>query len=411
MTTMSLSSTDAIHLAERYGAHNYHPLPVVVAEAEGAWVTDVAGRRYLDMLSAYSALNFGHRHPALVGAAHRQLDRLTLTSRAVHAELLGPFCKALAELAGMSKVLLMNTGAEAIESALKVARKWGYDVKGVPEDQASIVVCAGGFHGRTISIVSFSTDPAVKDRFGPYTPGFRVVPFGDADAVAAAIDETTVAVLFEPIQGEGGVIVPPDGYLSALRQVCTDRSVLLLADEIQTGLGRTGTTFACDHEGVVPDVYILGKALGGGILPVSAVIADSTVLDVLRPGEHGSTFGGNPLACAVGLAVVTLLNSGEYQRRASELGARMQARLAELPRPAVALTRGRGLWAGVVLGPQMPPAREVCERMLDRGVIVKDTHQSTLRIAPPLVVTEAELDWAMDELLATIREVAAGAGL
>jgi ornithine--oxo-acid transaminase len=399
MTALSTPSADAIALAEEWGAHNYHPLPVVVTEAEGAWVTDVQGRRYLDLLSAYSALNFGHRHPALVAAAHRQLDRLTLTSRAVHADLLGPFCKALGELAGMSTVLPMNTGAEAVESALKVARKWGYEVKGVAADRASIVVCSGGFHGRTISIVSFSDDPAVKAGFGPYTPGFRVVPYGDAAALAGAIDETTVAVLVEPIQGEAGVVVPPAGWLTEVRRLCTERSVLLLADEIQSGLGRTGATFACEHEGVRPDVYILGKALGGGILPVSAVVADSSVLGVLRPGEHGSTFGGNPLACAVGLAVIDLLATGDYQRRARELGAHLHARLAALPASVVRETRGRGLWAGVDLAQSLPPARVVCERLLERGVIVKDTHERTLRIAPPLVVTEAELDGALDALV------------
>jgi ornithine--oxo-acid transaminase len=393
-----MSTTESIRLADEYGAHNYHPLPLVVSEAAGAWVTDVEGRRYLDLLSAYSALNFGHRHPALVDAAHRQLDRLTLTSRAVHGELFGPFCQGLAELAGMQTALLMNTGAEAVESALKVARKWGYEVKGVPPDQASIVVCAGGFHGRTISIVSFSTDPVVKDGFGPYTPGFRVVPYGDAGAVAGAIDRTTVAVLVEPIQGEAGVVVPPDGYLAALRRVCTEHSVLLIADEIQSGLGRTGTTFACEHEGVRPDAYLLGKALGGGIVPVSAMVADRAVLGVLQPGEHGSTFGGNPLACAVGLAVLDLLRTGEYQRRAADLGAHMRQRLAELPPDRVAEVRGRGLWAGVVLAPGMPPARTICERLLDHGLVVKDTHETTLRLAPPLVITETDLDHALTTL-------------
>ncbi|MEN3356742.1 MAG: ornithine--oxo-acid transaminase [Mycobacteriales bacterium] len=395
---ISMSTGESIKLAEQYGAHNYHPLPVVVSEASGAWVTDVDGRRYLDLLSAYSALNFGHGHPALVEAAHRQLDRLTLTSRAVHADLLGPFCRALADLAGMQTVLLMNTGAEAVESGLKVARKWGYEVKGVAPEQASIIVCSGGFHGRTISIVSFSTDPVVKDGFGPYTPGFRVVPYGDVDAMAAAIDETTVAVLVEPIQGEAGVVVPPAGYLQAVRELCTERSVLLIADEIQSGLGRTGTTFACEHENVRPDAYLLGKALGGGILPVSAMVADRSMLGVLHPGEHGSTFGGNPLACAVGLAVVDLLNTGEFQRRATELGARMRRRLAELPADKVAEVRGRGLWAGVVLAPGMPPARAICERLLDNGIIVKDTHETTLRLAPPLVITETDLDHALDTL-------------
>jgi ornithine--oxo-acid transaminase len=404
MTSVTTPTEQAIALAEEWGAHNYHPLPVVITEAEGAWLTDVEGRRYLDLLSAYSALNFGHRHPALVAAAHAQLDRLTLTSRAVHADLLGPFCQQLAALAGMDTVLPMNTGAEAVESALKVARKWGYDVKGVPPERASIIVCDGGFHGRTISIVSFSTDPAVKEGFGPYTPGFQVVPYGDADALAAAVDDTTVAVLVEPIQGEAGVVVPPEGYLRAVRQVCTERRLLLLADEIQSGLGRTGTTFACEHEGVRPDMYILGKALGGGIVPVSAVVADHAVLGVLKPGEHGSTFGGNPLACAIGLAVLELLRSGEPQRAAVELGRHLHARLAELPAGTVAEVRGRGPWAGVVLADGMPPARVLCERLLARGVVVKDTHENTLRIAPPLVISVADLDRALDALSTVLAE-------
>ncbi|HMA46867.1 MAG TPA: ornithine--oxo-acid transaminase, partial [Frankiaceae bacterium] len=387
-------SAEAIATAERYGAHNYHPLPVVIAEAEGAWVTDVDGRRYLDLLAAYSALNFGHRHPALLAAARRQLERVTLTSRAFHHDQLGPFCQELARLAGMEAVLPMNTGAEAVETALKTVRKWGYEVKGVPAGEATVVACAGNFHGRTISLVSFSTDPLARRGFGPYTPGFRVVPYGDAAAVEAAIDATTVAVLVEPIQGEAGVIVPPAGYLAALREICTRRQVLLVADEIQTGLGRTGATFACEHEGVVPDVYVLGKALGGGIVPVSAVVSSRAVLDVLRPGEHGSTFGGNPLACAVGRAVIGLLAAGEYQARARELGGRLHERLGALPSSLVRQVRGRGLWAGVELAGGRPPARAVCERLLERGVLAKDTHDTTIRIAPPLVVDGGDLDWA-----------------
>jgi ornithine--oxo-acid transaminase len=297
----------AIELEERHAAHNYHPLPVVVSSGEGAWVTDVDGRRYLDCLAAYSAVNFGHSNPVLLDAARRQLDRITLTSRAFHNDQLGPFVTALAELADKDMVLPMNTGAEAVESALKVARAWGYRVKGVPQDKATIIVAGGNFHGRTITIVSFSDDETAHDDFGPFTPGFRSVPFGDADALAAAIDETTVAVLLEPIQGEAGIIVPPPDYLPSVRELCSTNNVLFIADEIQSGLGRTGATFACDLVGVVPDLYLLGKALGGGIIPVSAVVGNADVLGVLRPGEHGSTFGGNPLGAAVGLAVVDLL--------------------------------------------------------------------------------------------------------
>ncbi|MGH8866362.1 MAG: ornithine--oxo-acid transaminase [Actinomycetes bacterium] len=396
--TPTTSSTDPLALEHAHAAHNYHPLPVVVREAEGAWVTDVEGSRYLDCLAAYSAVNFGHRHPALVAAARAQLDRVTLTSRAFHHDQLGPFCRDLAALTGKDMVLPMNTGVEAVETALKVARKWGYDVKGVPEESASIVVMAGNFHGRTISVVSFSTDETARAGFGPYTPGFRIVPYGDAAAAEAAIDDTTVAVLVEPIQGEAGVIVPPDGYLTALREVCTRRRVLLVADEIQSGLGRTGHTFACDHEQLVPDVYVLGKALGGGIVPVSAVAADADVLGVIHPGEHGSTFGGNPLAAAVGRAVVELLRGGEYQLLARLRGARLDAGLRDLDGHGVVAVRTRGLWAGVDVDPALGTGREVCEALMRRGVLAKDTHGSTIRLAPPLVVTEPEVDLAVTRL-------------
>lgn len=379
-------------------AHNYHPLPVVIARGEGAWVTDVEGKRYLDLLSAYSALNFGHRHPALVAAATEQLGRLTLTSRAYHNDRLGAFAAALADLCGKDLVLPMNTGAEAVETAIKVARAWAYRVKGVATDTATIVVAGGNFHGRTTTIVGFSDDPDARDAFGPYGPGFVHVPFGDADAVAAAIDETTAAVLIEPIQGEAGVIVPPEGYLRALREICTERNVLFVADEIQSGLGRVGETFACDREGVVPDVYVLGKALGGGIVPVSAVVADADVLGVIRPGEHGSTFGGNPLASAVGLRVVEMLSSGEFQTRAAALGEHLGSRLDALVGHGVTAVRIAGLWAGVDIDEAYGTGREVAERLLARGVLVKDTHGQTIRIAPPLVVRATELDWAIEQL-------------
>jgi ornithine--oxo-acid transaminase len=393
--------TDPRELERRHGAQTYAPLPVVVAGGEGAWVTGLDGRRYLDFLSAYSALNFGHRHPRLVQAAVEQLGRVTLTSRAVHTDQLGPFCAELAELAGLDAVLPMNSGAEAVETALKLARKWGYRVKGVPPDRANVVVCAGNFHGRTITVVSFSDDPEAHDDYGPYTPGFRTVPYGDAAALAAAIDEDTVAFLVEPVQGEAGVIVPPAGYLAAARRICTERGVLLVADEIQTGLGRTGRTFACEHEGVRPDMYVLGKALGGGIVALSAVVARREVMDVLRPGQHGSTFGGNPLACAVGREVLRMLRDGHYQRRAGELGVVLRDELARVA-PHVAAIRTVGLWAGIDLPPDGPPARAACLEILDRGVIVKDTHERTLRVAPPLVISEADLRHGLDELVAVL---------
>ncbi|MDQ7907173.1 ornithine--oxo-acid transaminase [Phytohabitans sp. ZYX-F-186] len=392
----------AVAEAERWTAHNYHPLPVVISSAAGAWVTDIDGKRYLDCLAGYSALNFGHRHPALIAAAHAQLDRLTLTSRAFVHDQFAAFCRALAELCGKDLVLPMNTGAEAVETAIKVARKWGYRVKGVPHDKATIVVAEGNFHGRTTTIVSFSTDPDARADFGPYTPGFKVVPYGDLAALEAAIDETTVAVLLEPIQGEQGVIVPPEGYLPGVRALCTENRVLFVADEIQSGLGRTGTTFACDHEGVVPDMYVLGKALGGGIVPVSAVAADQDVLGVLRPGEHGSTFGGNPLACAVATEVVGLLKTGEFQRRSAELGARLHADLGALVGHGLLAVRGRGLWAGIDIDPALMTGRAACERLAERGVLAKDTHGSTIRLAPPLVVEPAELDWAVEQLAAIL---------
>ena len=405
MTTVDrLRTPGALADAERWTAHNYHPLPVVVAEAEGAWVTDVDGRRYLDCLAGYSALNFGHRHPALIAAAHAQLDRVTLTSRAfVHDQFAG-FCHGLAELCGTDMVLPMNTGAEAVETAIKVARKWGYKVKGVPDGQATIVVAENNFHGRTTTIVSFSTDPDARDDFGPYTPGFRIVPYGDLSALTEAVDETTVAVLLEPIQGEAGVLVPPAGYLAGVRELCTARNALFIADEIQSGLGRTGRTFAVEHEGVVPDMYVLGKALGGGIVPVSAVAANVDVLGVLRPGEHGSTFGGNPLACAVGTEVVKLLATGDFQRRSGVVGARLHDGLNALVGRGVLAVRGRGLWAGVDIDPALMTGRQAVERLAARGVLAKDTHGSTIRLAPPLVVTPADLDHALTQLTAVVTE-------
>ncbi|MEU1298708.1 ornithine--oxo-acid transaminase [Streptomyces shenzhenensis] len=392
-----------IAAADAHTAHTYRPLPVVVATADGSWMTDVEGRRYLDLLAGYSALNFGHRNPRLVAAATAQLERVTLTSRAFHHDRFAAFCSELAELCGMELVLPMNTGVEAVETAVKTARKWGYRVKGVPGEMAKIVVAGGNFHGRTTTVISFSTDPEARADFGPYTPGFEIVPYGDLTAMRAALTENTVAVLLEPIQGEAGVIVPPAGYLPAVRELTRERNVLFVADEIQSGLGRTGRTFACEHEGVVPDVYLLGKALGGGIVPVSAVVSGAEVLGVFRPGEHGSTFGGNPLACAVGLEVIAMLRSGEYQARAAELGAHLHRELgALLGTGAVTAVRGRGLWAGVDVAPALGTGRQISERLMDRGVLVKDTHGSTIRIAPPLVIGKEDLDWGLDQVRAVL---------
>ncbi|RMB87835.1 ornithine--oxo-acid transaminase [Streptomyces shenzhenensis] len=392
-----------IAAADAHTAHTYRPLPVVVATADGSWMTDVEGRRYLDLLAGYSALNFGHRNPRLVAAATAQLERVTLTSRAFHHDRFAAFCSELAELCGMELVLPMNTGVEAVETAVKTARKWGYRVKGVPGEMAKIVVAGGNFHGRTTTVISFSTDPEARADFGPYTPGFEIVPYGDLTAMRAALTENTVAVLLEPIQGEAGVIVPPAGYLPTVRELTRERNVLFVADEIQSGLGRTGRTFACEHEGVVPDVYLLGKALGGGIVPVSAVVSGAEVLGVFRPGEHGSTFGGNPLACAVGLEVIAMLRSGEYQARAAELGAHLHRELgALLGTGAVTAVRGRGLWAGVDVAPALGTGRQISERLMDRGVLVKDTHGSTIRIAPPLVIEKEDLDWGLDQVRAVL---------
>jgi ornithine--oxo-acid transaminase len=401
--------TSAGGLAERYTAHNYHPLPVTVTSAEGCWVRDDRGRRYLDALSAYSALNFGHRHPKLVAAAHEQLERVTLTSRAFGNDQLGPFARELAALTGKDRVLPMNTGAEAVETAIKAARKWGYEVKGVAPGRATIVVCDGNFHGRTTTIVSFSADPLARAGFGPFTPGFVSVPFGDAAALAVTLREhpDVVGFLVEPVQGEAGVIVPPDGYLREARRLCTEHGVLLIADEIQSGLGRTGRTFACDHEGTVPDLYVLGKALGGGILALSAIVGDDDVLGVFGPGSHGSTFGGNPLACAVGRAVLELLRTGEPQANAERIGARLRSGLDAVAPPALRTIRSRGLWFGLdlQLAPARPSARGVCERLLERGVLAKDTHERTIRLAPPLTITAAESDWLLERLVGVLAEV------
>ena len=407
--TTTPRQAQAIALENEHAAHNYHPLPVVVASGEGAWVTDIDGRRYLDCLAAYSAVNFGHSNPVLLDAARAQLGRITLTSRAFHNDQLGPFVTALAKLSGKDMVLPMNTGAEAVESAVKVARAWGYRVKGVAPLQANIIVAGGNFHGRTTTIISFSDDESARADFGPFTPGFRTVPYGDVEALEAMIDANTVAVLIEPIQGEAGIVVPPAGYLPTVREITSRQNVLFIADELQSGLGRTGSTFACDLVGVVPDLYLLGKALGGGIVPVSAVVGNSDILGVLKPGEHGSTFGGNPLAAAVGLAVVTMLETGEVQQRARELGEHLHAGLTRLIGHGVLAVRGAGLWAGIDIDPELASGRAVSEALLARGVLAKDTHGSTIRLAPPLVVSAEDIDWLVEQLAGVLEELASPA--
>ncbi len=392
-----------IAFEEEHCAHNYHPLPVVISSGQDVWVTDVEGRRYVDMLSAYSALNFGHRHPALLAALSAQLDRVTLTSRAFHNDQLGRFCADLAALARHDAVLPMNSGAEGVETALKVARKWGYQVKGVSEGNAEIIVCAGNFHGRTTTIVSFSDDPDARNDYGPFTPGFVTVPYGDAEAFAAAITPNTVAVLVEPIQGEAGVVIPPTGYLQEVRALCSANNVLMIADEIQAGLGRAGATFACDLVNVQPDIRILGKALGGGILPVSAITANWDVLGVIKPGEHGSTFGGNPLAAAVGIAVIELLNTGELQARSLSLGEHVLATLRNAGMPGVKEVRGSGLWWALELDGTGPTGRDISMTLLERGILAKDTHTWTIRFAPPLTISEQELDAALATIIDVVK--------
>ena len=394
---------DAARLEDEFGVHNYAPLPVVVRHGEGCWVEDIDGRRYFDALSAYSALNFGHRHPRLVAAAHRQLDRLTLTSRAYRNDRLGDFCRRLATVCSKQRVLPMNTGAEAVETGIKAARKWGYLVKGVTPGRAKIVVCRGNFHGRTTTLVSFSDDERARADFGPFAPGFESVPFGDAAALEAALDDETVAFLVEPIQGEAGVVIPPAGYLREVRGLCSDANVLMVADEIQSGLGRTGRMFACDHEDVAPDLLLLGKALGGGILPVSAVVGSDEVLGLFKPGEHGSTFGGNPLACAVALEVLDLLADGSLLSNTTELGAVFSDSLRAAAHPAVTEIRQRGLWIGVDIRAEAGTARSACEKLLAVGVVAKETQRQTIRFAPPLTTSADELDW----LLARVNPVLA----
>ncbi|MBK1612720.1 ornithine--oxo-acid transaminase [Rubrivivax gelatinosus] len=393
----------AIELERRWGADNYHPLPVVLTRGEGVWLWDSAGRRYLDMMSAYSAVSFGHGHPALVAALVEQAGRLAVTSRAFHSDRLGPFLERLCMLTGMDRALPMNSGAEAVETALKAARKWGYKVKGIAAGRARIVVAAGNFAGRTTTIVGFSSEAQYRDGFGPFAPGFDTVPFGDAAALEAAIGDDTCAVLLEPIQGEAGIVVPPPGYLRAAREICTRRGVLLICDEIQTGLGRTGRRLALDHEGVVPDGLTLGKALGGGLLPVSAFLARADVMAQFTPGDHGSTFGGNPLAAAVGLAALDVMEREGLAERAAASGERLMAGLRALAHPAVREVRGRGLLVGVELAPDFASARVVCEALMAEGVLTKDTHGTVVRLAPPLVIAPAQIDFAVAAFASALR--------
>lgn len=397
MTTNT--NSPALALENQYGAKNYLPLPVVLVKGEGVWVEDDQGKRYLDMLSSYSALNQGHRHPKIIQALKDQADQITLTSRAFYNAELGRFYEKLAKLTGKPMILPMNTGAEAVETAIKAVRRWAYDVKGIPADQAEIIVCSGNFHGRTTTIISFSSDAEYRRGFGPLTPGFKIIPYGDVEALRAAITPNTAAFIVEPIQGEAGIVIPPKGFLREAAAVCHEANVLFAADEIQTGLGRTGKVFACDWEDVKPDVYIIGKALGGGVLPISAVAANADVLGVFEPGSHGSTFGGNPLACAVAIAAMDVLEEERLADRSEELGTYFLSRLQTLKAPIIKEIRGRGLFIGLEL---TTAARPYCEQLKERGLLCKETHANTIRFAPPLIITKEELDFAFEQIKGVI---------
>ena len=393
--------SDTMQLEAQYCAHNYHPLPVVLTRGEGVFVWDENGKRYLDMMSAYSAVSHGHAHPRLVKLVQDQVARLNIVSRAFHTDRLGPFLARACQLTGMDMALPMNTGAEAVETAIKAARKWAYTVKGVPADRAEIIACNGNFHGRTIAAVAMSDEPQYQEGFGPFPPGFRNVEYGNIDALREAINDNTAALIIEPIQGEGGIIIPPEGYLAAAADVCRERNVLLIADEIQTGLGRTGKLLACQHEGVQPDGLILGKALGGGILPVSMFLARQEVMNVFTPGDHGSTFGGNPLGAAVGLEALNILVEENLAERSAEMGAHLLEQLQAIDSPLIRDIRGRGLFIGLEIDPERASARTIVEALMDRGLLSKETHETVVRLAPPLVIDRAELDWAVQQ----IREV------
>jgi len=397
-TARSLTSADYIELEDRYGAHNYHPLDVVIERAEGIWVYDVDGKRYLDCLSAYSAVNQGHCHPRIRQALIDQAHRVTLTSRAFRSDKLALLYEKLHDMTGYTRFLPMNSGTEAVETAVKAARKWGYRVKRVEPNKAEIIVCQGNFHGRTTTVISFSSEEAYREDFGPFTPGFVMIPYGNAEALEAAITPNTVAFLFEPIQGEAGVIIPPEGYLRRVREICDRHNVLMMADEIQSGLGRTGALFACDHEDVRPDVMILGKALSGGFYPVSAVLSDDDVLGLFRPGDHGSTFGGSPLGAAVALEALNVLEDEGMIENAAKMGAYFRERLEEINSPHIKEVRGKGLLIGVELKPQAGGARRFCEALQARGILCKETHKHTIRFAPPLIITREDIDWALERI-------------
>ena len=404
MTQASASKTDLyLSEADQFSARNYKPLPVVLERGEGAWVWDVDGNRYLDMLSAYSALNQGHRHPAIMAAATEQMSKLTLTSRAFHNDQMGPFVRDLCEATGYEKALPMNTGAEAVETAIKTVRKWGYQEKGVPEGKAEIIVCENNFHGRTTTIVGFSSEDQYRDGFGPFTPGFVLVPYGDTDAFEAAVTEHTVGFLVEPLQGEGGVVVPPDGYLRQTAEICRERRIAFMGDEIQTGLGRTGRLFCCEWEDVRPDILIVGKALGGGVYPVSATIADAEFMDVFQPGDHGSTFGGNPLGAAIGRASLRVVLDEKLSERSDELGTWFTGRLREIGSPHVEEIRGRGLMIGVVIKESSGTARPFCEALQAKGILAKETHHQVIRFAPPLTIDQATLEDALVDIEEVLR--------
>ncbi|MCD6267332.1 MAG: ornithine--oxo-acid transaminase [Thermotogaceae bacterium] len=393
-----------IELNEKYGAHNYLPLPVVLEKGEGVWVWDVEGKKYLDMLSSYSALNQGHRHPKILKALMEQTQRITLTSRAFHNDVLGRFLKKLHDVTGYDKALPMNTGVEAVETALKIARKWGYVKKGIPKYEGKVIVAEGNFHGRTITVISFSTEELYKEGFGPFTPGFEVVPYGDEKAIENAIDENTIAVLLEPIQGEGGVRIPPEGYLRKVRKITRERNVLLILDEIQTGLGRTGKLFAFEWEDARPDILVLGKALGGGVYPVSAALANDDVMNVIGPNEHGSTFGGNPLAAAVGIASIDVIIEERLPERARELGEYFLNELKKIESPFIKEVRGKGLLIGVEVKEEYGTARPFCEKLATLGILAKETHEQVIRFAPPLVITKEEIDWALERIEKVLKE-------
>lgn len=397
MTTIDKENT--------FCAHNYHPLPVVLTKGEGIWLWDDQGKKYLDMMSAYSAVSHGHTHPRLLKALTDQASELAITSRAFHTDKLAPFLEKICSVSGMDMALPMNTGAEAVETGVKAARLWGYKIKGIPKDKAEIIVAEENFHGRTTTVISFSSDEEYRDGFGPFTPGFKIVPYGDIQAMKDAVTENTCAILVEPIQGEAGVNVPPAGYLKDLRQLCDDENVLLILDEIQSGLGRTGKTFCFEHEGIKPDGLMLGKALGGGMMPVSCFLAKREVMELFVPGSHGSTFGGNPLAAAVALEALNLLEEEDLVDNSAELGAYMLEEISKIPTALIREVRGKGLWIGVDFDPEYVTAREICERLQEKGILSKETHHTVVRFAPPLIITRKEIDWTLEQFKDVIREV------